>query len=529
MFTIIKLFWKDNTAVALLLLVTASCQTLASVLMANAFNALVDSNYDRFIQTTLQMLLVYLLFLVFTFFQINVMSRVKQRMLTAIRQSITERLEKVSYKVFHEKQVGTYASWLSNDMNTIEVSAFDECYTVLSGLIATTTSVIALFFFHWSIVLLSFLIGALTLWLPKLFEKQLAAASLATTKENEVFLSRSSDVLSGFDTLFSFNLLERLTSTVYDASLALADAKNHQAKMMSFVVILGAIGNIFGQLSVLALTGFLAFQSILTVGAIASTGNLASTIFNTVGNLSQRIAGIRATRPIFEKFEEILCLDQPEDEGFQLNSGFDLRNVSYAYGSKSLFDSLTYSFTLGGKYAIIGASGSGKSTLLHLLNGKLTDYSGSISFSGHELSELTGRQLRQHVLYIEQAPYLFEGTIRENITMGESFSDILLEEAIAQSALDELIPQLPNGLDTPVGEGGRSLSGGQRQRIALARGLIRGKSVILIDEGTSSLDEASALKIEQHLVNNPTLTVLMVTHHLREKIRDQLDGIVSLG
>ncbi|MFC6465073.1 ATP-binding cassette domain-containing protein [Marinilactibacillus sp. GCM10026970] len=513
----------------MLLLITASCQTVVSVLNARAFNALIDLDFELFFWTTLQMFMIFMLFLFFTFLQINTMSRVKQRMLTSIRRSITERLEKVSYKTFHEKQVGTYASWLSNDMNTIEVDAFDEFYAVLSGIIATATSVFALFFFHWSIVILSFVIGALTLWLPKLFEKKLATASLETTRQNEVFLSKSSDALSGFDTLFSFNLLSRITSSVRLASLELAEAKNRQARVMSFVVSLGAFGNILGQLSVLALTGFLAFQSLLSLGSIASTGNLASTIFNTVGNLSQRIAGIRATRPIFEKFEKIDSLDEHVNEHISCRSGFELSNVSYSYGGPPLFDQLSYSFSLGGKYAITGASGSGKSTLFNVLSGKLTDYSGSVSFAGHELETLTGQQLRQHVLYVEQVPYLFDGTIRDNITLGETFGDDILKTALAQSALDEFILQLPEGLDTPVGEGGRSLSGGRRQRIALARGLVRGKSIILIDEGTSSLDEASAIKIEQHLMSNPKLTVLMITHHLRDSIRSQLDGLLSLS
>lgn len=525
----IKRFWKENLLIGFLILVTATSQTVASVLNARAFNALIDLDLTLFLWATIQMFLVYLLFLLFTFIQINAMSRIKQRMLTAIRQSITERLEQVSYKTFHEKQVGVYASWLSNDMNTIEVDAFDEFYAVLSGIISTATSVIALFFFHWSIVVLSFVIGALTLWLPKLFEKKLATASLEATRQNEVFLSKSSDVLSGFDTLFSFSLLSRMTSSVRLASLDLAQAKNIQARVLSFVVSLGAFGNILGQASVLALTGFLAFQSLLSLGSIASTGNLASTIFNTVGNLSQRIAGIRATRPIFEKFEKIECLNEQKNEDIAFQSGFELSNVSYAYGDKPLFDQLSYSFSIGGKYAITGSSGSGKSTLFNVLSGKLTDYKGSVSFSGHELQSLTGQQLRQHVLYVDQVPYLFDSTIRDNITLGETFTDDDIRTALTQSTLDELIKELPEGLDTPVGEGGRSLSGGQRQRIALARGLIRGKSIVLIDEGTSNLDEESSIKIEQHLVTNPKLTVLMITHHLKDSIRSQLDGLLSLS
>lgn len=157
------------------------------------------------------------------------------------------------------------------------------------------------------------------------------------------------------------------------------------------------------------------------------------------------------------------------------------------------------------------------------------DYSGSATFSAIELNQIEGKSLRENILYIDQAPYLFSGSIRENITLGEEFSDTEFQQVIQEAALEDIIDKLPNGLDTDVGEAGRLLSGGQKQRIALTRGLIRGKRIILIDEGTSSLDEISALRIEKSLINNPDITVIMITHQLREAIKQQLDGVLVLN
>lgn len=529
MFQYIKKFWKDNFIVGLILLGAATSQTIASVLNAEAFNALIALDLGRFLTAAAQMLIAFLFFLMFTYVQIIKVTQTKQKMLTAIRADITLRIEQTSYSSFHERQVGTYASWLSNDMTTIETQTFDGFYNVLSGLIATVTSVIALLFFHWTLVLWSFFAGGVTLLLPRLYEKKMSEASLFTTQENERFLSKANDMLSGFDTLFSFSLLNRLHQKINIASLDLETAKNNQAHVMGRVAILGALGNIFGQLSTLVLTGYLAFQALVSIGAIASTGSLASTIFNTVGNLSQQIASIRSTKPIFEKFETIEITDETGREKIlAAGDGFKLTNVSYSFEDKRVLKEVSHNFEIGGKYSVIGPSGSGKSTLLNILNGKLTDYEGSITFNQAELKNLTGKELRKQILYIDQIPYLFEGTIRDNITLDEDFDEADLKNAIKESALENLILSLPNGLDTSVGEAGRLLSGGQRQRIALARGLIRGKTCILVDEGTSSLDEASALKIEESLVNNPKLTVIMITHHLRESIRNQLTGILTL-
>lgn len=529
MFTYIKQFWKENALVTFILFLVGLCQTIVSILVATALDHLIAFDFQGFLNTVLIVLSLFGIQLIFVRLQIIKISQVKQKMATAIRKDITERIEHTSYSEFHTRQIGTYASWLSNDLTTIETVGFDNFYTILSGMIATVTSIIALFFFHWSLVVWAIIAGALTVFLPKIFEKQMADASLFTTQENEHFLSKVSEVLGGFDTLFSYSLLENITNDTKDASLQLADAKNKQARVVSKVTLAGIFGNVFGQISILTLTGFLAFQEIVAIGAFAATSNLGITIFNSLGNVSNQLAQARSVQPIFEKFESIQTNNQEHYQALPREmTGIELNHLGYAYGNKQVITDVSYQFNLGEKYAIVGASGSGKSTLLNILIGKLVDYTGSATFSNLELNTLNGKDLREHILYIDQAPYLFSGTIRENITLGEHFSKAAFHQVIAEAALEDIIDKLPKGLDTDVGEGGRSLSGGQRQRIALARGLIRGKRIILIDEGTSSLDETSALKIVERLLNNPELMVIMITHHLRPTTEKYLDGILSL-
>lgn len=530
MFYYVKRFWKENLIVLGLLFITGLCQTVVSVWMASALDFLVQQNLHGFLSVVLRILVLFIIYLFFTRIQIIKISQTKQKIATEIRTDITKRIEKTSYKHFHERQVGTYASWLSNDISIIEGEAFGNLYLMLTGIVGSFTSVLALFFFHWSLGLLTLVVGGLTILLPKIFQKQMAEASLATTKENERFLSQASEFLTGFDTLFSYSLLDRITQKTKKSSLKLADAKNKQAAVIANVSVLAILGNILGQLSVGTLTGFLAWSGIVEIGAFAATTNLAITIFNTLGSVSNQLASMRAVRPIFDKFQNVEEIDEDSLGTLSINDcGIHLNRLHYAYGDKEVLNDISYAFNLGGKYAVVGASGSGKSTLLNILNGKLTDYTGSVTFSDMELKELSGKTLRESLLYIDQAPYLFSGTIRENITLGQTFSEEAMTQVIVEASLEDIIEKLPDGLDTSVGEAGRLLSGGQRQRIALARGLIRGKQIILVDEGTSSLDETSALKIEENLVDNPNLTVIMITHHLRETIKEKLDGVLVLS
>src|SRR5699024_9821726 len=176
--------------------------------------------------------------------------------------------------------------------------------------------------------------------------------------------------------------LNKITQDTEKAWLDLAEAKNNRANIIAKVFILGALGNLFGQLSVMGVTGYLAFLSLVSVGAFSAAGNLAGTIFITIGNLSQQVATFQSVEPIFKKFTQIKLTPQKLTSKIdQINSGISLQDTGYAYDDKQVLENINYEFQLGKKYAIVGASRSGKTTLLNILNGKLTDYTGSVLFN----------------------------------------------------------------------------------------------------------------------------------------------------
>ena len=205
-----------------------------------------------------------------------------------------------------------------------------------------------------------------------------------------------------------------------------------------------------------------------------------------------------------------------------------IENLSFHYGSKSILEDLSLHFKKGGKYAITGPSGCGKSTLLKLLLGWLPDYGGTIRFDGRDARDFTPEQLQQQMSCIEQNVFLFNATIRENITLGGSFSEERLGKALRDSALAGDLASMPDGLDTAVGEEGGNLSGGQRQRVAIARALIHGRSVLLVDEGTSALDQENADIVEKSLLANPDLTLILVSHHLTPERKTQFTQVFDL-
>lgn len=123
---------------------------------------------------------------------------------------------------------------------------------------------------------------------------------------------------------------------------------------------------------------------------------------------------------------------------------------------------------------------------------------------------------------------VFNTTIRENITLGETFTEAQLQKALHDSALAGDLAAMPDGLDTVVGEEGRNLSGGQKQRVAIARALIHNRSILLMDEGTSALDQKNADIVEQSLLANPDLTLILISHHLTDEGKQRFDKVYEL-
>ena len=204
-----------------------------------------------------------------------------------------------------------------------------------------------------------------------------------------------------------------------------------------------------------------------------------------------------------------------------------LQDVSFGYEKgKNVLQDLNFSFEAGKSYAIVGASGSGKSTLLKLLMASRSDYAGSICYDDTELRQLSSESLYQMVSTIEQSVFIFNASIRKNITMYADFPKAEVERAIERSGLGNLIAE--RGETYLCGENGSGLSGGERQRISIARSLLKQSSVLLADEVTASLDAQTACQVAEAILNLKGLTRIVVTHSMDEKLLRRYDGILTM-
>ena len=258
--------------------------------------------------------------------------------------------------------------------------------------------------------------------------------------------------------------------------------------------------------------------------------NLCNFVIMPINIIPQYLASRKAAQALIEKLAQVT----EENTGRSgeailpvLNEAISLDHVTFGYEpDKPVLQDISLRLEPGKKYAIVGGSGSGKSTLLNLLMGAYDGYGGSISIDGRELREVATDSLYDLMSLIGQNVFLFDDTIRRNITMFREFPDGQVNEAVKRSGLSELLSR--RGENYRCGENGVGLSGGERQRVSIARCLLRGAPVLLLDEATASLDNQTAFAVTDAILHLDGLTRVVVTHRLDEALMSQYDEIIVM-
>lgn len=525
---LLQTFWKENTLVLVIMIGASACTTIASFSYSWIVNGIIAQSSLHFYRGCLILILSYLTFLFIKYVQINYSSQLVAKMVLFLRERIILQIVHQTPKQFKQTAIGSHVSKLSNDILQLEQQGIMNVYELLANLISLFFALSSLLLIHWLVFIVVGVQLVILLQLPKLLDNKLKHLALAYANQNEQANQLATEALAGFSTFYLFQSLDFLRQRLVRAYDLVRQAKNKQMTLMAKVIVLGGLGNICGQITAIALAGYFALHQEISIGAVTTVLSLATIVFNTAGNMSQYLAAIRSVEPIFEKNHYFDAYSSQELPTNQEIDEYEIRfkDVSFQYpGSpQALFSNLNYTFESGKKYAIIGASGKGKSTLFQLIIGLLKPTTGKIFLGSQDYQSLEEQTLRTQILYIEQNPYVFSGTLKDNLCLGESFTEKQLHQALIHAGLAEF----RHKLDYELTEHGDNLSGGQKQRLALARGLLRKKKIILLDESTANIDTKTAREIEQFIFSLKDCTVLMITHHLETALKERCDQIIEL-
>lgn len=542
-----KQYWKQNKWILAVTIVfctgAALLAAFISILLQGVTDAAISGNMDRFMKIII-FTAGYLLFLCLINFLGSLASKLLiQRMTRQMRSDIYQGIMEREPVTFYGVNTADYISNLINDVKLIEDNyILPIILNVQVGAMFVATLALLLFLSPLVTVILivtlafMFLVPAL---LGKLLEKRQSEVSDQLSR----FTEKVKDILSGFEVIRSYQLLPMMQKRFETENRKAADRKFAADKLVALNEGLSDTLSNLSMVVVIFASAYLVLKGTITVGTLMALVQLSGMFLAPVLLIMENMPKIKGVKPIIEKLNSLSETASPlttenAERGKQnqpalpaptFENKLAVNHLSYAYGEgKMALTDVSLTFEKGKKYALVGHSGCGKSTLIRLLTGYDRNYQGSITYDGAELKNLDTGCLGNLVSVLHQNIYLFNDSVKMNVSLDRDFEEEQWQTALQNSGLTGFLPTLPNGLDSPAGENGNLLSGGQRQRVALARAFIRNTDMIILDEGTSAIDGKTALEIETALLNKEHLTLLTITHSLSAAMLRQYDQIIYM-
>ena len=526
-----KLKW-EFLFVVFLIVVNAGFLTLAGISSANALSAVAKFRANEFFMWVAVMGLAYIVYAIVNCLVNIEQARFSQNVDKLIRKDIAIELSRSNYATFHKQTVSIYSSWLTNDITTINNFGIADFLMIVRQVFEIIFGMLTLAYFNFSLVITVVILTIIMGVVPNLFSKILAKKSLEYTHANERLVNTINDILNGFNTLFLANLPQTIIKKINKSS---DDVKKYTVQYAKTAGITQAITNglaFISQVIILGQTGWLILHNLTPVGTISGAQFFAGTIFAELSGISFNWQEFKSVKPIMKKFKSGFDLNPNNQIVKNLELGnIKFNNISYKYSKndKPLFQNLNLDFQLNNKYILVGDSAAGKSTILNLIAGLLRNNSGDIKMNDISYSAISDNDLHEKISYLQQDPYIFSASLKWNLTLGKNIPDAKINNVIHECGLEDMVAKLPNGLDTVLSDQGKQLSGGQKQRISFAREILRDKPIYLLDEATSALDKSASVKLEKAILSKKNKTVIMVTHHLREEIKQLANEVINLN
>ncbi len=450
-------------------------------------------------------------------------SKANRDMEMRLRAVLVRRLQHLSMKFHGDRESGRLQSKVLRDVEEIIRLGEMFFHAIIGGAVMFLWALGVTLVSDWKVVLIYIVITPMTLLLLRSFRKAMRRSNNEYRQQIEGMSQRVTEMIDLVPVTrahgaeeFEIDAIEHRLRDVKFKGRRL-DRLNALFASSSFVTFHVAITLLLAAITFMVLTGVLSLEKIaLYHGLFALVVGAVSQLTMVLPQFARSFESLRSLGEVLEcpDFEENLGKTPVE----HVEGRIEFREISFRYSDTTEHAIRDFSFAAepGDCVAVVGESGSGKSTLMQLTIGFLRPQAGEVYLDDRAMSELDMRTYRRRIAMVPQHTILFSGTVRENITYGlRQFSEEQVWRAIEAAHLREVIENLPEGLDTRIGEMGFKLSGGQRQRLAIARALIRDPRVIILDEATSALDVISEKEV-QNAIDNLVKgrTTFIVAHRL---------------
>jgi ATP-binding cassette subfamily B protein len=450
-------------------------------------------------------------------------AKIVGRIVSSLRQRMFEHLQRLSMEFYARTDVGDVMSRFSNDISSVDRGLAAGVAWGLQPVMDLVLSAVLVFSLEWRLATLGILLCPLCVLGPRLLAKKATGASVEKQEQESQIMSKLQETLMAPALVRAFNLQEPTVAQFRGHNSQLFAASLRLGFLTSLMERSASFGTLILQVIVMAISGFLAFRGTITIGTFAAFQALFVSLSYSFMYLAQYTPNLINASGGMIRIEELLnekanVADAPEAKALApFSEAIELRDVIFGYQpGRPTLNHVNLRIARGSSVALVGPSGSGKSTVLGLLQRFYDPDSGTVSFDGVDMRRATQASLRAQTAVVFQESFLFNTTIRENISLARP--DASDEEVIAAAKAAEIhdfIAGLADGYNTMAGERGSRFSGGQRQRIAIARAVLKNPAILVLDEATSALDAAS-----EHAINSTLAriargrTMISVTHRL---------------
>ncbi|VTY26809.1 ABC transporter ATP-binding protein [uncultured Streptococcus sp.] len=508
---------------------------LTNIAFAYSIKIIIDSgmsqNREALTQAILIGAIVIFIYASLNFISLRLRNKLVRQIMSRYKNKVFESILDRDYREFSKEKSGKFISILTENMKKIEQDYLHQYFNISKNISLMIFSLVAMFIGNWFLTLLVIIASIIPMMISGFIGQKSASLQNSSMIADQKYLAKVKDILAGFLVIKSFNVKDAIRQ----------DYKNESEKLDEIYFIKGkfdVLSNVISQLSgmivfLVAFGGgmYLVFGGHTTIGSVTAIVQLVNFVvmpLNEIGMGMSKFREGQATLNSFEVKDVIELQTGKTKEYFDDVISFSNVDFSYPNAEEKIFNNLSLQIKKGEKIAIVGMSGSGKSTLLNLLLRFYDVTSGYISIDNQDLQAISAESLYNLMTIVQQDVYIFDDTLKANITLSQSFTEDDIKKAVQQSGLESYILENELGLQTSCGENGSNLSGGERQRLSIARALIRKTPILLLDEATSSLDNKVTTEIENSILEIQDLTVLVVTHKLNENILKRYDRILFM-
>lgn len=490
---------------------------------AGAHLSTLPINFTRIWQIGITVILLYLFSGLFSFLQLQIMTRVSQRVVYNLRQDFEEKMRRVPIKYYDTHNNGDIMSRMVNDMDNIAGTLQQSLIQIITSLLTLVGVFILMLTISWKLTIIALVTIPLSVLVvafvaptsQRLFGRQQAALGKINDQVEETYAAHT--IVRTFnkeqDEEEKFN---KENHQYYQAAWKAQFFSSLMMPMMVFirnlgylvVVVVGAIQVIHGQITLGNVQAFLQYTNQFSQ-PIAQIANLSNTIQQTIAS-AERIFAVLDEPEMSDKVEDIPSLtgkDIPKVE---------FKDIKFSYTDEPLIQDFNLKAPRDKMVAIVGPTGAGKTTIINLLERFYDPQGGHIYLDGKDTRSMTRDALRKHIAIVLQDTWLFTGTIFENIKYGnENASDEEVYHAAKMARADAFIRELPDGYQTVLDESASNISQGQRQLLTIARAFLADPEILILDEATSSVDTRTEVLIQEAMnALQQERTSFVVAHRL---------------